>query len=125
MRASRLLSVLLTLQTRSRVFQQKTVKEILGEVIGGLYAPDLSRLTADYFPRNFCAQYRETDFAFISRLMEEAGIYYFFEHTDSDHTMVVGNDVSTFSFIHGTQSVVFNDFKGLRDVRLCARRASR
>jgi type VI secretion system secreted protein VgrG len=73
---------LLTLQTRSRVFQQKTVKEILIEVIGDLYPPDLSRLEATYHPRNYCVQYRETDFAFISRLMEEEGIYYYFTHGD-------------------------------------------
>jgi len=36
-------------------------------------------------------QYRETDFNFVSRLMEEEGIYYYFKHTDSTHEMVLGD----------------------------------
>ncbi len=40
--------------------------------------------------RDYCVQYHETDFDFASRLMEEEGIFYFFKHTDSDHTMVLG-----------------------------------
>src|SRR5262249_15253832 len=42
-------------------------------------------------PREFCLQYRESDLSFISRLMEEEGIYYFFEHTQDKHMMVIGN----------------------------------
>jgi type VI secretion system secreted protein VgrG len=45
----------------------------------------------DFFERDFCCQYRESDFHFASRLMEEEGIYYYFKHTDSGHTMVVAN----------------------------------
>ena len=41
--------------------------------------------------REYCVQYRETDFAFASRLMEEEGIFYFFKHTSSGHQMVLAN----------------------------------
>src|SRR4029079_5713471 len=42
-------------------------------------------------PRNYCVQYRETDWDFASPLMEEEGIYYFFEHTATTHRLVLGN----------------------------------
>ena len=41
--------------------------------------------------RNYCVQYRESDFEFAARLMEEEGIYYYFEHSDGNHTMVLAN----------------------------------
>ncbi len=44
-----------------------------------------------FHPRDFCVQYRETDFNFASRLMEEEGIFYFFKHNSDGHQMVVAN----------------------------------
>jgi type VI secretion system secreted protein VgrG len=44
-----------------------------------------------FHPRNYCVQYRETDFDFASRLMEEEGIYYFFEHTGGKNKLIVAN----------------------------------
>jgi type VI secretion system secreted protein VgrG len=80
---------LLTRQARSRIFQQKTVPQILETVLTGL---DTSfELQGTYEPREYCVQYRETDFDFLSRLMEEEGIYYFFTHADGAHTMVIGD----------------------------------
>src|SRR4051794_25164482 len=49
------------------------------------------QLKTTYKPREYCVQYRETDFEFASRLMEEEGIYYFFKHTSGGHTMVLAN----------------------------------
>lgn len=82
---------LLTRTTRSRLFQNKTVREILTEVLGPVYTPDF-RLEGTYHPRNICAQYRETDFAFASRLMEEEGMYYYFTHSADGHTLVVSDN---------------------------------
>jgi type VI secretion system secreted protein VgrG len=80
---------LLSRQARSRIFQQKTVQEILETVLTGL---DTSfELQGTYEPREYCVQYRETDFDFMARLMEEEGIYYFFTHADGAHTMVIGD----------------------------------
>lgn len=79
----------LTRILRSRIFQQKTVPEILKEV---LEKPSVDyRLEGRYEPRDYCAQYRETDFNFVSRLMEEEGIYYYFSHTEENHTMVIAD----------------------------------
>src|SRR5262249_47948155 len=52
-------------------------------------------LKGQFHERDYCVQYRESDFAFASRLMEEEGICYFFKHTDQGHEMVVGNKPSS------------------------------
>ena len=81
---------LLTRATRSRIFQGRTVPEILKEVLAPVYAPAFD-LRAEYHPRKTCAQYRESDFAFASRLMEEEGLYYFFTHSGGDHGLVISD----------------------------------
>jgi type VI secretion system secreted protein VgrG len=80
---------LLTRRVQSRIFQQKSVPDILKEVFEG-YDCDY-QLHGLYEPREYCVQYRESDFDFASRLMEEEGIYYFFKHSESGHQMVVAN----------------------------------
>jgi type VI secretion system secreted protein VgrG len=80
---------LLTRRAQSRIFQSLSVPDILRKVLQGL---DVTwELQGTYYPRDYCAQYRETDFNFASRLMEEEGIYYFFKHTSDSHTMVVAD----------------------------------
>ncbi|HKY31361.1 MAG TPA: type VI secretion system tip protein TssI/VgrG [Candidatus Polarisedimenticolia bacterium] len=84
---------LLTRNARSRIFQEATVpgilEAVLGQTPGGLAVE--SRLTGTFQPRDHVVQYRETDFQFASRLMEEEGIWYFFRHDENGHTMVLGN----------------------------------
>ncbi len=80
---------LLTRRTRSRIFQHLSVPDILKKVLQGL---DVTyELQGTFHPRDFCVQYRESDFQFASRLMEEEGIWYFFKHSADDHQMVVAN----------------------------------
>jgi type VI secretion system secreted protein VgrG len=81
----------LTRTRNSRVFQGKTVKQIVTEVLTEYTLENDWRLLseASHQKLDYCVQYQETDFDFISRLMEESGFYYFFEHTESTHTMVV------------------------------------
>lgn len=80
---------LLTRRVQSRIFQHVSVPEILKQVLEGL---DVSyEINGTYQPRDYCVQYRETDFNFASRLMEEEGIYYFFKHTADAHKMVVAD----------------------------------
>ena len=80
----------LTRKTQSRIFQQKSVKEILIKVFEGLAVQ--IQLTGQYEPRDYCVQYRESDFDFASRLMEEEGIFYFFKHEARSHTMIVADN---------------------------------
>jgi len=78
----------LTRTTDCRIFQEKTVPEIIKEVFADhKMAVFEDGLTATYSQREYCVQYRETDFAFVSRLMEEEGIFYYFEHSDGKHTL--------------------------------------
>lgn len=81
---------MLTQIHRSRIFQNKTVPQILDEVLEG-YDVDNEIDATGMKPRNYCVQYRESDWDFLSRLMEEEGIYYYFEHTKTNHRLVLGN----------------------------------
>lgn len=81
----------LTRVKRSRIFQGKTVPQIVKAVLeeGGVEVK-LS-LSGSYEAREYCTQYRETDFAFVSRLLEWEGLFYFFQHTQDGHVLVVGD----------------------------------
>jgi type VI secretion system secreted protein VgrG len=79
----------LTRVSQSRIFQQMRVPEILKQVLQGIdFRLDLK---GQYEPRDYCVQYRESDFAFASRLMEEEGIFYFFQHTENGHKLVIAD----------------------------------
>ncbi|BFG73730.1 hypothetical protein PTKU46_17630 [Paraburkholderia terrae] len=72
-----------------RIFQRKTVVEIIEDVFCNyMYSYDL-RLSGSYPVLDYQVQYGETDFYFIQRLMAEHGIYWFFEHSDTFHRMVL------------------------------------
>jgi type VI secretion system secreted protein VgrG len=80
---------LLTRTAQSRIFQHMTVPDILKKVLAGIDAG--YQIVGTFEPRDYCVQYRETDFHFASRLMEEEGIYYFFKHSEQGHQMVLAN----------------------------------
>jgi type VI secretion system secreted protein VgrG len=86
---------LLTKTAQSRIFQHKTVEDILKKVLEGL--DTTWQIQGTFHPREYCVQYRETDFDFASRLMEEEGIYYYFEHTADGHKMVVANTPQSYA----------------------------
>jgi type VI secretion system secreted protein VgrG len=73
------------------IYQDKTVVQIVKQVIEGAGIPDVdyTRLVLPRVPRAYTVQYRESDFAFVSRLLEEEGIYYFFQHDADRHIMVL------------------------------------
>src|SRR6266568_3862351 len=71
---------LLRMKTDFRIFQNKTVPEIITQIFSDAGMTDFrNSLTGSYNPREYCVQYGETAFDFVSRLMENAGIFYFFE----------------------------------------------
>jgi type VI secretion system secreted protein VgrG len=79
----------LTRNAQSRIFQHLNIPDILKKVLQGV---DVAfELKGTYQPRDYCVQYRESDFNFASRLMEEEGIYYFFKHTADSHKMVIAD----------------------------------
>jgi type VI secretion system secreted protein VgrG len=86
---------LLTRRADCRIFQNKSTPEIIEDVFKSLGFTDYElSLTKTYSKRAYCVQYRETDFNFVSRLMEYHGIYYFFRHEAQKHVMVLADSPS-------------------------------
>ncbi len=107
---------LLALNYQSRVFQNMTVEEIITQILkdGGFASDDFHfSLKANYKPREYCVQYRETDLNFISRLMEFEGMYFFFEHGDDRETMVIVDDRSENPMIDGESTISYGTGGGL------------
>jgi type VI secretion system secreted protein VgrG len=73
------------------IFQEKTVVDIMKLVFAaaGVSDVDYGGLSATYRPRTYCVQYRESDFTFLTRLMEEEGIYYYWRHEESRHVLML------------------------------------
>ncbi|WP_097197406.1 MULTISPECIES: type VI secretion system Vgr family protein [unclassified Variovorax] len=87
----------LTLATRTsdyRIFQNKTVLDILGEVLSDYDFAHEVKATRSYPAREFQVQYGESDFDFVARLMHEWGLYYYFEHAEDSHKLVIVDDMS-------------------------------
>lgn len=86
----------LTLGADCRIFQDKNALQIIQAVFGDYSSAqvDTTRLSGTPRIRPYCVQYRESDFAFVSRLMEDEGIWYYFKHSDGQHTMVLANGAS-------------------------------
>ncbi len=98
-------------RTNCRIFQPADTPAILKKVFkdAGLKKENIRfDLNAGYGERNYCVQYRESDFAFISRLMEEDGIFYFFEHEADKTTLVLADHPGTHKPITGIPMVWFN-----------------
>ncbi|MEO8859738.1 MAG: type VI secretion system tip protein VgrG [Burkholderiaceae bacterium] len=85
---------LLTRRSDTRIFQDLTAQDILKKVFEP-FSPDFEFQLQGTLPKyEYCVQYRETDFNFVSRLMEQEGIYYYFQHHADKHTMVIVNSSS-------------------------------
>jgi len=81
---------LLTRRSDCRIFQDQPVPDIIKKVFSDRGFSDFElELSATYQPRVYCVQYRETDFNFVCRLMEEVGISYYFKHEDKRHKLVL------------------------------------
>jgi type VI secretion system secreted protein VgrG len=88
----------LTRTADCRIFQDMTVPEIVQKVFSDHGFNDFKdSLSATYRKWEYCVQYRETDFNFVNRLMEQEGIYYFFEHENGKHTLVMADSASAHS----------------------------
>ncbi len=80
----------LSLSRESRIYQKLSVPDIIEKVIRDQGYSDFEfRCNQKHEPREYCVQYRESHLNFISRLMEEEGIFYFFEHTQDKHMLVI------------------------------------
>src|SRR5579883_1105205 len=89
---------LLTRTTDCRIFQNLSTPDIITTIFKDHGFNDYAlELKGSYPKREYCVQYRETAFNFISRLMEHEGIFYFFRHEDGKHTMVLANATSSYA----------------------------
>ncbi len=84
---------LATRRSDFRIFQNKTVPDIINEVLGIYGHPMQQRLTRSYRTWEYCVQYNETDFQFVSRLMEHEGICYYHQHSAGQHVLTLGDDI--------------------------------
>ncbi|MGH8176796.1 MAG: type VI secretion system Vgr family protein [Steroidobacter sp.] len=98
----------LTRTADCRIFQTKSAPDIVKEVFREHGFTDFKdTLTKTYRTRDYCVQYRETDFNFVQRLMEEEGIYYFFSHTESSHTLVLADSYSGHETMPGFETIEY------------------
>lgn len=86
----------LKLSASCQIFQNLTVTQIFSKICqaNNFYDFDISQLKQNYLPREYCVQYNETLFDFLSRLLEEEGIYYYFTHLKDKHIMVLSDQSS-------------------------------
>jgi type VI secretion system secreted protein VgrG len=105
---------LLSQRSDCRIFQNQSVPEILKAVFDGAGFQDYKdNTTGDHIPLDYCTQYRETDFNFVSRLMEQDGIFYYYEHAKAKHTLVFADDNSAFDDVPGPSEVLYEAEGGM------------
>jgi len=91
----------------NRIFQGMSVPDILKQVFNDHGQSARDKLTGNHAEREYCVQYGETDFDFVSRLMEEEGIYYYFEHSKSKHDLVLVDADSTHGTYDGYDEILY------------------
>ncbi len=114
---------MLTLATDSKIFQNLSVTDIITSVFTALGFTDYKlATTGSYSPLVYCVQYQETAFNFVCRLMEQFGIWYYFQHANGSHTMVLADDPSAIATCPNAASVPYlelpQDKDWLQDIRV-------
>jgi type VI secretion system secreted protein VgrG len=98
-----------------RTFQKMSVVDIVKKVLAdaGIDKTDW-KTTGSYATRDYAVQYRETDLAFVARLLSEEGIYFAVRHDDSSDKVVFGDDPKGLDAIQGTTTLTFRPTGGVR-----------
>ncbi len=94
---------------RSRIFQHQSIPKIVQKVLSDAEVEWRDALTDSYPTREYCVQYAESDLDFVHRLLEEEGIFYFFEHEQDKHTMVLGDVPSSCQPVAGEERILFRE----------------
>jgi type VI secretion system secreted protein VgrG len=97
----------LGLARRSRIFQDRTVPEIVEDVLRGRGIPTRWSLAGEHAPRPYCVQHGESDLAFVQRLLAEEGIFTFFEPLEDEDRLVLADDARGYETISGDLAVPF------------------
>ncbi|ROM20381.1 type VI secretion protein ImpA [Pseudomonas protegens] len=99
---------LLSRTSDCRIFQNLSIPQIIKQVFRDLGFSDFEdALSRPYREWEYCVQYRETSFDFVSRLMEQEGIYYFFRHEKDRHVVVLADAYGAHSSVPGYTSVPY------------------
>ncbi|MFS2124637.1 type VI secretion system tip protein TssI/VgrG [Pseudomonas sp. Pseusp97] len=117
----------LTLASNNRVFQNLATSDIVTTIFKAHGFTDFKlSLTGSYEPREYCVQYGESDFAFVSRLLEEDGIFWFFTHEEGKHTLVLADSNDAFPPIPNGPKVPYlgqeigvRELHGIRSAQYC------
>jgi type VI secretion system secreted protein VgrG len=94
-------------RTRSRIFQNMSVVDVIKTVLrdAGLQDGFEWRLSVNYPPREYVVQYKESELDFVLRLLEEAGIFFWFEHSDEGHVMVLADESAAHRPLDGDRAL--------------------
>jgi type VI secretion system secreted protein VgrG len=122
----------LTLASNNRVFQNLATSDIVTSIFDEHGFSDYElKLTGSYTPREYCVQYGESDFAFVSRLLEEEGIFWFFTHADCAHTLVLGDSNDAFPPCPNASTIPYlgqqmgeRELHGIRSGQICRQAVS-
>src|SRR3990167_1256714 len=122
----------LTLASNNRVSQHLATSDIVTSIFDEHGFSDYElQLTGSYTPREYCVQYGETDFAFVSRLLEEEGIFWFFTHADGAHTLVLGDSNDAFPSCPNASTIAYfgqqmgeRELHGIRSGQICRQAVS-
>ena len=117
----------LTLASNNRVFQNLATSDIVTTIFKAHGFTDFKlSLSGSYEPREYCVQYGESDFAFVSRLLEEEGIFWFFTHEEGTHTLVLADSNDAFPSIPNGPKVPYlgqelgvRELHGIRSAQYC------
>ncbi|WP_416310474.1 type VI secretion system tip protein TssI/VgrG [Pseudomonas sp. W03] len=117
----------LTLASNNRVFQNLATSDIVTTIFKAHGFTDFKlSLTGSYEPREYCVQYGESDFVFVSRLLEEEGIFWFFTHEEGKHTLVLADNNDAFPPIPNGPKVPYlgqeigvRELHGIRSAQYC------
>src|SRR6185295_8088205 len=98
----------LTRTADCRIFQEQSVPDIVKKVFGDHGIANFEfKLFRSYRKWVYCVQYRETDFNFVARLLEHEGIYWYFEHTDGKHKLILVDSHSAHDAVKGCESLPY------------------
>jgi type VI secretion system secreted protein VgrG len=103
----------LTRTTDCRVFQEESVPDIVKKVFGDHKVANFEfKLFREYRKWTYCVQYRESDYDFVARLLELEGIYWYFEHTDGQHKLVLVDSQSAHDAVPGHETLPYIETAG-------------
>lgn len=97
----------LTRTSDNRIFQDLTVPDIAQKIFGEMGFTDFDMKATGTGTRTYCVQHRETDFAFLSRLFEEEGIYYWSEARGGKDVLVIADDTGAHKPVPGAARIAF------------------